>query len=171
MRNHFSKIFWGLLVVVIDISINGFDVLADSVGYLIIAAGCRGLAGHSPGFSTAGTLAFVLAVLSLIGFAVPGEIAAGQGVATSVVNCVFFWQLLGGIAEFAIRRDRPDRAKRAENLRIAYVAIIAGTTFFVYALSRWQDAAPLVVLLFVSFFVLMAMILHLIHRTKIELAN
>ncbi|MBC8350833.1 MAG: hypothetical protein H8E66_02530 [Planctomycetes bacterium] len=171
MRTHFAQIFWGLLLVILDISINGFDLLADGIGYLVVAAGCGGLSLLSPRFVTARSLSFVLAILWLVGFAVHGEIAVVYGLVTTVVNCAMIWQLLGGIIEFALERKRPDLAQRAGNRRLAYVAIMICTSMFAIALSGSRDAVPLVVVLVVSMLMLMVMILHLIHRVKIELAT
>ena len=171
MRSYFSRLFWGLLLVVFDFSINNFDLLPDGIGYLIVASGCGGLVVLSPRFSTAKTLSFVLAALWLIGFAIHGEIATAYGIATTVVNCVFIWQLLGGIAEFATKCQRSDIAMRAHNRRIAYAAIMTGTTCLGLMMHGSRNAGPIVVLIVISMLVLMVMILHLIHRVKIELAT
>ncbi|MEK6232204.1 MAG: hypothetical protein N2A42_10150 [Luteolibacter sp.] len=37
MRIHFSQLFWGLLLFILDFSINGIDLFADGIGYLIVA--------------------------------------------------------------------------------------------------------------------------------------
>ena len=92
-------------------------------------------------------------------------------VATTVVNCMFIWQLLGGIAEFATERQRSDIAMRAHNRRIAYAAIMVGSTCLTLMMSGSRNARPIVVLMVISLLVLMVMILHLIHRVKIELAT
>ena len=170
MRTHFSQLFWGLLLVILDFTINGFDLLPDGLGYLVVAAGCGGLSALSPRFSTARSLCFVLAVLWLVGFAIHGDIATLYGFATTLVNCAFIWQLLGGIGEFAMDRGRSDLAGRAHNRRLAYVAIMIGTTLLAFMMNGSRDAGPLVVVLVVSMLILMVMILHLIHRTKVELA-
>ena len=170
MKGHFSQLFWGLLLVILDFSINGFDLLPDGIGYLIVAAGCGGLSTLSQRFSTARTLCFVLAILWLVGFAIPRDIAALYGLATTLVNCAFIWQLVGGIAEFALDRQRPDLAERAHNRRLAYVVIMIASSLIAIVMSGSRDAGPLIVVLVVSMLVLMVMILHLIHRAKIELA-
>ena len=171
MSTHFSHIFWGLLLVILDFSINGFDLLADGVGYLIVAAGCGGLLTLSSKFSAARGLSFALALLWLIGFAIHGELATILGLVTMVVNCTFMWQLLGGIADFAVDRQRPDLADRARNRRLAYVAIMIGTWLIALAMSGSQNGGGLAVVLVVSMLILMVMILNLIHRTRIELTT
>lgn len=171
MATHFSQIFWGLLLVILDFSINGFDLLLDGVGYLIVAAGCHGLASVSLGFVTARALCFVLVVLWLIGFAVRGDFAWAYGLAATLVNCAMIWQLLGGIGEFALARQRPDLAERAHNRRVAYVAIMVGTSLLTLAMQGSAGAVPLVILILVAMLVVLVMILHLVHRVKVELAQ
>lgn len=171
MATHFSQLFWGLLLVILDFSINGFDLLADGVGYLIVAAGCRGLSSLSSRFVTAQTLCIVLAVLWLIGFAMHGDIAVAYGLVTMIVNCAMIWQLLGGVGEFALSRQRQDLADRAGNRRVAYVAIMAGTSLLAFSMQGSRNAGPLAIILVLAMLILIVMILHLIHRVKVELAT
>lgn len=170
MAVHFSQLFWGLLLVILDFSINGFDLLADGVGYLIVAAGCRGLSPLSTKFPDARTLCFVLAALWLLGFAVNGDLAIPYGLVTMVVNCAMIWQLLGGIGEFAMSRHRQDLADRASNRRVAYVAIMVGTSLLAFVMLGSRNAGPIAIILVIGMLFLVAMILHLIHRVKVELA-
>lgn len=171
MATQFSKLFWGLLVIILDFSINGFDLLPDGLGYLVVAAGCRGLLSLSSRFATARTLCFVLALLWLIGFVIPPDIAMVYRLVRMVVNCAMIWQLLGGIREFAHSRQRQDLAERAVNRRVAYVVIMAGTSLLGFAMQGSRNASPLVVILVIAMLTLIVMILHLIHRVKIELAT
>ena len=171
MAFHFSQLFWGLLLVILDVSINGFDLLADGAGYLIVAAGCRGLASLSNRFVTARTLCFVLAVLWLIGFADRGEISVAYGLVTMVVNCAMIWQLLGGIREFALSRQRQDLAERAQNRRAAYVAIMACTSLIGFVMQGSRNAGPLAIVLVIAALILNVMILHVMHRVTVELAT
>ncbi|HIK14176.1 MAG TPA: hypothetical protein IGS53_02570 [Leptolyngbyaceae cyanobacterium M33_DOE_097] len=171
MATQFSQIFWGLLLVILDISINGFDLLVDGVGYLIAAAGCFGLSSLSSRFVGAGTLCLVLAALWLIGFVVPGDIATAQGLVTNVVDCAMMWQLLGGIRKFALSRQREDLAKQAGDRRVAYVVITAIISLILFAMRGSPNAVLLAVILAVAMLILLVMILHLIHRVKVELAT
>ena len=171
MRTHFAQLFWGLLLVILDFSINKFDLLPDGIGYLVVATGCNGLSTLSPRFSTARNFCFVLAILWLIGFLIHGDIAIVYRLVTTLVNCAFIWQLLGGLAEFALDRKRPDLARRAHNRRLAYVVIMIASSLFAIMMNGSRDGGLLIVVLVVSMLVLMVMILHLIHYTKIELAT
>ena len=171
MRKHFAQVFWGMLLVFLDFSFNGFDLLVDGIGYLFIAAGCAGLSVLSQRFNAARILCFVLAILWLIGLMAMGEISIVIGLLATVTNCMMIWQLLGGIIEFASQNQRRDLATRAENRRLMYVVIILISTLLSFALSGSRDAAPLAIPIVVSMLVLTVMILHLIHRVKVEIAT
>ena len=62
----FDLIFWGLFSF-IDIRINGFDILPDLIGYLLIFAGASKLTGLNNHFTTLRNLALPLAVFSILG--------------------------------------------------------------------------------------------------------
>lgn len=53
MRSSFGYIFWGLLIVMVDININGFDILPDVLGHILVATGTARLAPLSSQFVTA----------------------------------------------------------------------------------------------------------------------
>ncbi|QDT90891.1 hypothetical protein [Gimesia algae] len=166
----FSQIFWGLFIVMLDFSFNGFDLLPDGIGYLLMAAGCYGLASLSPRFLMAQTLCLILALLWLIHFAIDGSSAILFNFVRQVTNCVMIWQLLGGIREFALSKERPDLARRAENRRLAYVAIMVVTFLLTLAMEGSPEASPLAFVLALAMLILLIMILHLIHRVKTVLA-
>jgi hypothetical protein len=165
----FWLIFWGLLLVAFDFSINKIDFLPDGIGYLMLAAGCGGLIQQSNRFAISRTLCFVLVVLWLIGFVVPRDLAIGYSVVLSGLNCAMIWQLLGGIADFAMSHDRYDLAQRATNRRMAYVWLLAISILFPF-LFRHSSIAPLIFVLLFAMLVLDVMILHLIHRVRVEVA-
>ena len=169
MRAHFSQLFWGLLVVLLDFSINGFDLLPDGIGYLIMAAGCYGLASLSLRFRTAQMLCLLLAVFWLIHFAIDGTAAMFFKYLMQVVKCVMIWHLLGGIREFALSKSRQDLARQAENRRLAYVALLVVSTILAIGIQDSPEIAPVAIVPVIALLVLIVMILHLIHRVKVEL--
>ncbi len=122
------QIFWGLLIVAIDLRINGFDLLPDGIGYGLMAWGCGGLVPLSRQFAMAQPLAWALALLWLISLAVPPKAGLVFGLAAAVVNCNLMWQLLGGMSDFANGQGRYDLGGRAMILRIVYVVLIASIT-------------------------------------------
>lgn len=61
-----SKVFWGLLLVFLDIRINGFDLLPDLIGYLLVYPGLSRMSARHPHFRKA-----KMAVLPLLLFSLP----------------------------------------------------------------------------------------------------
>jgi hypothetical protein len=166
-----GQVFWGLLLVIVDININHFDVLPDFIGYVLVALGLGGLTGLSRQFATARTCAWVLVPVDIVGLLTPGQPALIVGLVNLVLNCVMMWYLLGGIMDYAAAQNRPDLAERASTRRVAYVAVmcVAAALGFI-ARGAPGAAGPLVLAIVVCGLVLVTMILHLIYRVKTELA-
>lgn len=61
-----KTVFWGLLFTVINIRIQGFDILPDVIGYLIVIAGLRKIEAYEGKFTAAKRMARVLTAVSLI---------------------------------------------------------------------------------------------------------
>lgn len=69
MRAGFLRIFWGLLLVVLDIRMDSIDIfLPDFVGYILIVSGLTALAPHDKWFRRARLIAFIMIFVSLINF-------------------------------------------------------------------------------------------------------
>ncbi len=65
IRTGFNRVFWGTLIVAIDVSLNDFDVLVDLVGWCIVVAGLGRLRGLRSGFATARGWALLATALSI----------------------------------------------------------------------------------------------------------
>jgi hypothetical protein len=172
MKTCFSYVFWGLLFVILNISINRFDLLPDGLGYVFVAIGCGGLVSLSPQFATARLLSWVLAVLWLVGFIeAPRDVAVIFGVVVTLINCVMVWMLLGGIMDVATHRNRPDLASRAANRRLAYAVLQLVIQLLGFAAHDLRDiAGSLAAVAVVATLVILVMILHLVYRVRSELA-
>jgi hypothetical protein len=171
VKARLGLIFWGLLLVVLDLEVNGFDLLPDAIGYALVALGCGGLASLSPRFRVAALLCWMLAVLWLAGLLVAGDVKVRYGLAMMALNCTMMWCLLGGIADIALARARTDIAVRAWNRRVAYVAIMTIGHILPFFVGSSSDVAvPLVVVVVAIGLVAMAMILHLVNRVRVELS-
>ncbi|MGH3496383.1 MAG: hypothetical protein ACRDP1_02825 [Nocardioidaceae bacterium] len=59
----------GWVIVLLDVRVHGYDVVADPVGWLLIWSGLRVLAPRSPWFGRAAVAAAVTGVLSLVEYA------------------------------------------------------------------------------------------------------
>jgi hypothetical protein len=171
MRIPFAYIFWGLLIVFFDFSVNGFDVFPDGLGCLFVAHGASRLANQSSQFITTAGLSALLAAAWLVGLFISGGAAWPFSQIVMLVNLAMHWTLLGGIIEVAVSRNRPDLAARASNRRIAYTVICcAGAVLSYFAQYAGRDALPLVLLIVVPAVVIAIMVLHLVYRASHELA-
>ena len=170
IARRFNQIFWGLLLVVLDLHLRRIDVLPDFIGYILVALGCGGLVALSSQFSTARIVSWILVVSSLAWFVVPG-LGWLFTLLHIVLDCVMMWFLLGGVMEFSSAKTRPDFAERASKLRIAYVALMAvGALAGLVARGRHDVAKVMALVVIIGSLILVALILLLIHRVKRELA-
>lgn len=167
---NFGRIFWGELLVLLDLRINGFDLLPDVIGYILIALGCRGLADDSPKFVTASMWSWLLAAASLIAYIVEGEFELVFGLIFVAIECVMVWFLLGGIIDFVRERGRTDLAEVAGVRRFAYILMMCVTMLAVVTAQNARSLAFVAVLGGVITLVVLVMILHLIYRVRHEVA-
>lgn len=61
LKINIHKIFWGLIIVMINIYIGQFDILADFIGYFLVASGL----GKTATFTKARSAAILLGILSI----------------------------------------------------------------------------------------------------------
>ena len=167
-----GRVFWGFLFVILDVSFNHSDLLPDFIGYILVAVGLGGLRGLSARFATARTYAWVLASASLLALLPWGDLGFVIGLISLGLDCAMMWSLLGGIMDYSAARDRPDLTERASNRRVAYVSLMCVVTFLAFiARGIGAPAGLLAAATVVCLVVLLVMILHLIHRVRVELAT
>ena len=96
-------VFWGLIAVVVDVRIDGPDVVPDPVGWLVALVGVARLARLHPGFGVAALGCGLGLLVSLPDWAQPGDGSMGllTGVAETVV---VFGTCTGVIALLPARR-------------------------------------------------------------------
>ena len=173
MFKHFGQIFWGLLLVILDININHIDILPDFIGYILVAMGCRGLAMVSHRFVTAQTLSWILAVFALTDYVPLGHDASAVfSLVHLAVDCTMMWFLLGGVMEFAAARRRMDLSLQAAHRRIAYIALTCAATFIAHMTGRADYAAFTVgISIVICILILLFLILRLIYQVRHELTG
>ncbi len=167
-----GRVFWGLLLVILDIRLNHLDLLPDFIGYILVAVGLGGLTGLSDRFEAARTCAWVLVPISVAALVPWGELGLILGLIPLGLNCAMMWFLLGGIMDYTAAQGRPDLAERASNRRVAYVFLMCFVTFL--ALIARGVRAPVVLLgtmTIICLVALLVMILHLIYRVRTEVAG
>lgn len=169
IARRFNQIFWGLILVILDLNINNFDLLPDFVGYILVAVGTGGLKAISQKFGIASTLSWVMTCLSLLGLFVSGDHTVALTVIYLAVDCVMIWNLLGGVIAFSEKHNRKDLALRASKRRLAYVVLMVLVTIIGYAAADTGSVA-VAVLLVLTLLVVLIMIIHLLRRVRNEIA-
>ena len=162
-----GQIFWGLLLVIIDININHFDLLPDFLGYLLVALGAGGLIGVSSQFRNARNLCWLLVPMSLLSHVVRDYLGLLFGLLHMVLNCGMMWFLLGGIMKVAASSNRPDLADKASTRRVVYVFLICLATLLGFLGYANRDLAMLgAILVVIPMLILVIMVLHLIWQVR-----
>ena len=170
-KSRLSYIFWGLLLTILDIEINQFDILPDVIGYGCVFLGASGLMLQSRHFLTAKNTAFILIVLSIVSYVVPVDFSRIYGFVYLTVDVAMIWFLLSGLMDVAKRESNRWMFQRASNLRVAYLLVmcLVASSRAVWGISR-DLGPPYMVFLIISTLVLLLLILSFIHRSKSELA-
>jgi hypothetical protein len=75
-RGAFSLAFIGWLLVFFDVTISGFDILSDAVGYLLVAIACSRLEDLHRAFAPVRWLAIMSMLLSVVMWVASGEVKA-----------------------------------------------------------------------------------------------
>lgn len=169
IAKRFNQIFWGLILVILDLNINNFDLLPDFVGYILVAVGAGGLKAISLRFATASTLSWVLMCLSLLGLFVSGDYTVALTIIALAVDCVMIWKLLGGVIAFSEKHNRTDLAMHASKRRLAYVVLMVLGTIIGYAAVDTGSAA-VASMLVLALLAVLIMIIHLLRRVRNEIA-
>lgn len=150
-----NKIFWGLLLVVLDFNIIYIDILPDFIGYFIIASALSDLQELSTHFYKAKVFGIILAVLSipaifkmeinlLDGFQVTPMtlILLLFSTILSLLHIAFVFYLLNGFAELAMNNGLPFLVSKSKNLLKSYVIIsLAATAIGPFVLNVTESTA------------------------------
>lgn len=151
MTTAFAQLFWGFLFTLADFRVNGFDILPDVVGFLLISLACNSLRRMNTRFSTAYPIAVILLVVSVIDLLriggvrldalgmgdAPGSVIVGSalvGLALFVLDLVMVYQICSGIREMAATRSLHELASEAQSRWVMYV-VTATAGFVVFGVS------------------------------------
>jgi len=167
--NRFQSMYWlvliGLLFATFHIKLNDFDVLVDSFGYLLIAAGTFGLAKWSRHFALACLVSLIMLPVSLV--------SIGLGLAEwepiiwlrDVGTMGLLWFLLGAVINLATSARHAPLASRAYRRRNLYVllgllALVARLTASVFGIGLFAG------LLAIASFVALMLVLHVLWQGR-----
>ncbi|WP_372629346.1 hypothetical protein [Cohnella sp.] len=162
MKIAFSRIAWGLALALIDVTINGFDLLPDVVGYGLLMAGLAKLVSRNRMYKLAWNAAAVQLILSVLallgltrsGFSLTGGIepslnALALTAAGLAIELAMLYGLCEGIRLDALERNKERLARSARNRRHFAFASGAGMLFQLpFQLNQsLQEMLPFVILL------------------------
>ncbi len=164
----FSWAAWGLLVVVLDLPLLGWDVLPDIVGYAWLFVGLAGGAALHPGFARARAAALV---------GIPAAVVTGTPLTDSsnaiewtgalvgiLVNVVVLHQLATAVRDLDPTVGDSDHRRWANGIRIA--APIAGGVQLVGLVGIATVLAVLYVLGLLALVVVGIITVVLLHRVN-----
>ncbi|MET0398408.1 MAG: hypothetical protein ABW277_16540 [Longimicrobiaceae bacterium] len=169
MATSLRLIFWGFVLVLVDVRLGTVDVLPDFAGYGMVAIGAGQLAAEAAAFRTARLVAWAMVAPGLLDAVVPLQAAPLAGIIEALGQAALLWYLLTGIADWTAAEGRPDLAAGARRRRAASVvllAVVLGLRLLDSGGGASRDVAVVVVFLDL---VLMGMVLQLIHRVRAEL--
>lgn len=183
MKRACSLIFWGLLVVLIDIRIAFIDVLPDFIGYVFVLTGLAKLRSLNSGFKLAWIAAwiqFVLSFLPLIGIRAEISLTGGEpstigtlgfAALAAAVGLIFYYGVCEGIRTVALERGRAPLASSARRLWYWSFAIEALWLFSLpYQLNYGQgDMLPVIFLLAIASLLTMVLLIFLVRRAGREI--
>ena len=129
------RVFWGFLIVFVDIRLGGFDVIPDVIGWVIVLAGLLAVSAQHAALR----IALIAASIALVVGFVTEYVLASPSTADGTV-----WGVLDTVAStvfiFAMCTGMRDLARAAGNERIAAQADVV----------RWLDVALTVVVLAIA---------------------
>jgi hypothetical protein len=172
VSSRFLFVFWGAVFALLAIWIDGFDILPDVLGYVLLVIGCSGLGGLSGRFAVARIFWAVLAVLSVVPAWLLGERATGFTYVVQAMQLGGLWFLLGGMIAFAIKGQRQDLVKRLTRRRTAFLVLSGLITFYPRLVMQPVSnvSGTLVFVTAMAMLLTIFMILHGIHRVRRELS-
>lgn len=129
MSTAFNQIFWGYLMIMIDIRIGSLDLIADPIGYAIILAGLTTLIGQISFDDKSRTFARLLIYLSIPSmFIDPNHLGFFSGwsvyfLALSILDLVMVYYIFRLIIEFNGRFGNVIIIDRTDTIFTLYMLI------------------------------------------------
>lgn len=147
-------VFWGLIVVVVDLRVGGYDVVSDVVGWLLVVYGTRQLHHRDVAF-TAATAGAVLGGIGAVYQLVPGLYLAEWlvwllGLVEILATTVLVVAVCTGIAR--VLAHEPSVVRQARTIRAADL-VLTGVVAVVTGTSGWilREGPMLLVVLVAAF--------------------
>lgn len=175
---NFFLLIVGLGFILIDFAVQGYDILPDVIGYIMLAIGLMPLTNVNPHFRRARNVSLLMIVIGVLTFITPVRsfviemaniaiLSVLLSIAIYVIELVFMYSILMGIAELA-RSNREHSLSVRAMLLWKYYWILIVVSFFGTILAFFLGI--LGVLLIIGFgiatIVLAYMILKMVYDSK-----
>lgn len=141
-------VFWGVLIVVVDVGVGGFDLVVDLVGWLFAAIGLSRLRRTDPWFDLAAAGAIVGAIVSVPQLWSGGAEIVPEQLRTAVESAAMTAVVFGvcsAVARNAV--DAPGLARRARVLRVVDVVTSVAVLVPVWVLAPDETTGLAILLL------------------------
>lgn len=133
----------GLVLVFVDLRLNSFDIVPDTLGWVIAAIAVARLRGRHGSFSVAFAFAVAAAATSLVALAIPATPGTGIAVVEQLADLGFAFSLCTGLMAIAISHD-PATARSANTIRWLDVATTAVAAPLMFLAARsFPNSVPL----------------------------
>lgn len=178
----FRRLFAGLVIVLLDIRINTFDIIPDAIGFFLIVWALDKLSQQSGHFGKAKVMALVLVVFSIISLFQSPKFELGDLLSSPKDMGLLIFSLVNGIAQLVmayfifegiqelVAPLNPTLASAAENRKWFYV----GFHYLLLLILPWglnldtQIIAPFIVFFGLIVFVLEILFISVVHRAGKE---
>lgn len=117
-----ARVAWGFLVVVVDVRTDGFDLVPDPLGWVLVLAGLVPLAGRDPWFAAASAASAVGLLVSL------PQALAEPGALLTAVQSVVETGLVFGTCTGIMHRVEPPARTTGGRIRWTDLGLTAVTT-------------------------------------------
>jgi hypothetical protein len=178
MRTAFSKLFWGFLIILLEIHIFVIDVLPDPIGYIMI---CSSLSYFVDEYKTGGKArgwAIVLVIFSIPSIFIPQSIISESSQFLSgwsiyhmllgLLKLILVFHIFQILIVIAKNRLDTDIYNYTNNFFIIYMIIVLGTYIITpFHMNLQMDTISwFITLIHVVAFIIEIMFLVLIHKFK-----
>lgn len=178
MKSSFRKIFWGLLLILLEIHIVIIDILPDPLGYFLIFSGVSALEmekNASGDRNKVKTMALSLLFISIPTIFIqntPNEVVSPYSVwpmymtGLGILKLVLVFYLLKFMAAIAQERGVVELAKRTENTGKVYITAMLIVTLIQSFLENLTEgwATGLAVLTIIISLIMEVALLILVHK-------
>lgn len=181
----YNHLFWGFILVIIDIRIGGFSILPDFIGFILIYNALVNLARQHEAYDKARPFALLLIFLSLPHiYETPGQnLLANPLVGQSLplllwgqiyllfllILLYYIYRAVSGLAKERGQEDLANYSTSVWRFYLALTGILLASTPFM--LSLLVDKAGFYIIIVILQFVSFVFFIHVIHRSRLELSS